>query len=78
MPFLSFNTEPTRAEEAVRFRVFTEGGLVKVRMERAPATTLVLTLLPSQAETLATMLKKECRASSPVADRRPRLAEDRR
>lgn len=74
MPSIRFNCEPSKTEEGVRFRATTESGLVVIRAERRPSTSVLLTMTKGQATVLADLLRREANAAASDADRRPRLA----
>lgn len=79
MPFIRFNCEPSKVEEGVRFRASVEAGLVIVKAERRPSTSVQLSMTPAQATVLSDLLRRESRVQPQAqADRRPRLAEDGR
>lgn len=74
MPSIRFNCEPSKTEEGARFRASMETGLVVIRAERRPSTSILLTMTKGQALVLSDLLRREANATAPDADRRTRLA----
>ncbi len=71
MPFIRFNAEGSKVEEASRARVIRETGLVRLRFERRPTTALEITMTPGQAIAVADVLRKAGDGQDPDAGRRP-------
>lgn len=78
MPFVRFNCEASKVEEGVRFRATNEAGLVVLRAERRPSTSIQLSMTPGQAVVVADLLRREAHGNPTAhADSRPRLADER-